>query len=246
MLGKYHIHYFIGFTMNTIIKILVFITIFTGALAQDTIERIPSSMEQIDTVVEATGTNYSQLFGDNFDTEYDTELFDEKTYYGFSFMEYEHYSGKSHTVKISYRNQTSRRFMFGYNGGFFYVPNKYADVISYAVPYVSCGATWLPVITDKFDIAIDFEGGMSYSMNYFMGTNKVAPYISIGAGTDVHLTDNSIVTIRSSLGIIATENTTHLANQTGFKNINFTTGQSGVPFFSLSIGILLSEIKYKQ
>ena len=37
--------------MNAILKILVFLTIFTGVYAQDVVERIPSSMEQIDTVV---------------------------------------------------------------------------------------------------------------------------------------------------------------------------------------------------
>jgi hypothetical protein len=229
--------------MKTIIKILVIFTMTFSIHAQDTIERIPASMEQIDTLIEDRGTDYSQLFGDDFDTEYETEPFNEKSFYGFSIVEYEHYSGKSYTAKISYRRHILRRFMFGYNGSFYYVPNKETNMISYAVPYVSCVATWLPVVTNTIDVAIDFEVGMGHSMNYHSGLNETAPYISIGAGSDIHFSNNSLITLRSSLGLIAANNIKFQEQQ---QIKNYTIGNSSVPFFSFAIGIHLSEIKYNK
>lgn len=228
--------------MNAIIKILVFLTIFTGVFAQDDVQRIPASMESVDTLIQERGTDYSQLFGNDFNVEYETELFIEKSFYGMSLIQYEHYSGKSYTAKISYRNQTARRFMYGYNGGFYYVPNKESNTISYAIPYTTCVATWMPVVTDNIDIAIDFEGGIGYSMNYFMGTNQIAPFISVGAGADIKLSDNSIVAVRTSINIVPADNTEFII----YDRTNFLTNNSGASLFSISIGLHLSEIKYKQ
>ena len=169
--------------MNAILKILVFLTIFTGVYAQDVVERIPSSMEHSD--IKIIDSSIEEIY----------IPYNQQELYGLSLVNFNTNGMGGTAPKISFIKETDYRFEWNTNLSIYAPFNE--NGFEFGAVVATAGAKVKPVISDYMDVFMSFEGGFGY-VGYGLQTTT-ALFVGTHAGICIKISPEIKLNIESGM-----------------------------------------------